>query len=224
MNKKKYIAFPILLSLLCINNVYADCTQQARDEFKTIEDQYKITTEYNRETKTYTMRIEEGKPEKFRYVFSMEYDYRNFKKINENVAEITGLKPGMSFDVTIMGQMANCRDSVRVDYVKLKRNNEYYGDPLCKGIEEFALCQEFYEREINRETFEKRIESYKESKIEKQQIEEQKNSKEKNTLKEISTYLKENLIQVIIVVIFIILIIVTIITTIIREKKSRRLE
>ena len=37
MNKKKYISFPILLFLLCINNVYASCTEKLENEYTKIK-------------------------------------------------------------------------------------------------------------------------------------------------------------------------------------------
>ena len=229
MKKKRYITLALMLSLLLVNNVYADCSEAAKKEFEKISDQYKITTTYDSITQTYTMRIEEGAPEKFSYVFAMEYDYRNYKKISDTVAEITGLKPGMSFDVTIMGKTQDCQDSVRVDDVKLERNNKFYGDPLCEGIEEFVLCQEMYDKEIDRETFEERIELYKEKQEtkkeeEKQQIEKEKEKLIENTINKIINYIKENLVQVIIIVVFIILVTITTIITVISAKKSRRLE
>ena len=53
MNRKKYLILTTMLSLLCINKTYAACTQQEINDFKKIEDEYKITYKFDKETKTY---------------------------------------------------------------------------------------------------------------------------------------------------------------------------
>lgn len=224
MKKKRYIALTLILSLLCIDKTYAACTEQAKAEFEKIKDQYKITTTYNSENKTYTMRIEEGAPDKYSYVFTIDYQY-SCKEISNTVTECTGLKNGTSFYATIIGKTNQCSGFVKEELIELERYNQFYGDPLCEGIEEFVLCQEMYDKEIDRETFESRVEIYKESKEEK--VEEEKKQQElekKDIIGKISSYIKENLIQVIIIVVFIVLIIVSSIVAIKSLRKSRRLE
>ena len=52
MNKKKYIAFSIMISLLCINNVYAeDCIMNIIQDFQGIENLYNIDYKYDIEKK-----------------------------------------------------------------------------------------------------------------------------------------------------------------------------
>lgn len=222
MNKKKYIAFPLLLSLLCINTVYADCTQQARDEYNSIKDQYKITNTFNSDSKKYTIRIEKPNNDKFRYTTAITSQYK-CEKISDTITECYDLEPGKTFYAYIMGKSNDCNIMLREDEIYLKKNNKYYGDPMCSGIEEFVLCQEIYDRDIDRETFEYRINKYKESKEIKQE-EEKKQQDEEKIDNKISTYIEENKTQQIIIIIFIILLIISIITGIKSEKKSRRLE
>lgn len=229
MIKKRYIALTLMLYLLSINKAYAStCTESARQEFNQIQNQYKITTTYNDENKTYNMKIETANTNKFGYVFTIEQEY-SCNKVSDTVTECTGLKPGISFYARVIGMTNECNDLLKEEEIKLIRNNEYYGDPLCEGIEEFVLCQKMYDKEIDRETFEERIEIYKEkqeSKKEEKKKQQEKEQEEKisNTLNETINYIKENFIQVVIVIIFIILVAITTVISIITARKRRRLE
>lgn len=225
--KKKYILLAFILSLLWIDNVYADCSKETKKEYDEIQHQYKITTKFDSNSKTYTARIEKANTNKFVYTTAITY-YYDCEQISDTVTECYGLEPGKSFYAYIMGKTSDCDIMLREDEIKLERYNEFYGDPLCTGIEEFVLCQEIYDREIDRETFEQRVNQYKESKqnVEKKEEEKkQKEEKEKNNIiNKIGTYIKENKIQVVIIIVFIILATISIIIEVKTSKKSRRLE
>lgn len=220
MNRKKYIALTLMLSLLGINNVYADCTQQARDEFESIEEQYKITNTFNSDTKKYTIKINRANTNKYVYTTAITAQYK-CKNISETETECYDVEPGKTFYAYILGKTKECNIMLREDEIYLKKNNKYYGDPLCTGIEEFVLCQEIYDRDIDRETFEYRINSYKESKH-KEEI--KKQEEQNKTENKISKYIKENKIQIIIISVFIILLTISIVIGIKSTRKSRRLE
>lgn len=223
MKKKRYIALTLILSLLCMNKAYATCTQEAKDEFDKIKNEYKITTTFDSATKSYIMKIQEAKPDKFGYVFDIDYEYE-CKEISNTVTECTGLKDGTSFTATVMGVTNECSELVREDFIRLEKYNQFYEDPLCEGIEEFALCQEIYDREIDRETFEQRVKYYKESKQEKIEEEQKKQEEEKDVLNKTTSYAKENPLQIIIIIVFIVLVIISSIIGYKYIRKSRRLE
>lgn len=223
MNKKKYIAFPILLSLLSINSVYAACTEELENEYIKIKNQYKITPIFNSIEKNYTVRIEQPNTNKFRYTTAITSQYK-CEKISDTVTECYGLKPGTSFYAYVLGNTKECDIKLKEEEIYLDKLNKFYGDPLCSGVEEFVLCQEIYDREISRETFEYRINKYKESKELKHQEELKKQEEENKKENKISTYIKENTTQVIIIAVFIILVIITIMVGYKSMKKSRRLE
>ena len=228
MKKKRYIALILILSLFYVDNVYASCTEDKIKEFNKVKNEYKIITEYDNKTQTYNMMIETANNSNFGYVFTIDYSY-SCEKVSNTLTKCTGLKPGTTFIGRVIGLTNQCNDLLKEEEIKLIRNNKYYGDPLCEGIEEFVLCQEMYDKEIERETFEDRIEKYKETKEEKIEEEKQKNEQmtEKNIeniINKTTEYIKENLIQVIIVLIFIILTTITAIILIKSAKQSRRLE
>ena len=51
MKINKYIPLTAMLFLSCITNTYAACTQDEINEFKRIEDDYKVTYDFNKNTK-----------------------------------------------------------------------------------------------------------------------------------------------------------------------------
>ena len=119
----------------------------------------------------------------------------------------------------IFGNTKECDELLKTINLNLAPYNKYSEDSLCEGIEEFVLCQPTYDKEIDRETFESRINTYKRTKNKNQKTPEIK--QEEN---EILVRVKENLVQIIIILIFIILIVITAIVTIKSIRKSRRLE
>lgn len=217
MKRKKYIALTLILSLLCIDKTYASCTQEELDEFKKIESQYKVTYEVNQATKDYTITFHTPAKEKFDFVIYTELDL-NCSKIDETKGECYNI-PIDEYQLEIIGVTTTCNDTLKELTLKLPEYNTYADDPLCEGIEEFYLCQPTYEKEVDRETFESRVNTYRKTKAREEQTEE--NSKEENAILE---YIKDNLIQIIIIVVFIVLVIITTIITAKQIRKSRRLE
>ena len=224
MIKKRYLTLTLALSLIGMNKSYAACTQEQLDAFKLVEKEYKITYELNRSTKDYTVKLQENENNKYEYVFSENLVKDKILSVENNTTIIERVYPG-EYTVYIRSKEELCNDNLKTITIKLPRYNIYSEDPLCDGIEEFYLCQETYEKEIDRETFESRINTYKKSKEQqnKQETSKDNEAKEKG-LNELLTYIQNNPIQVIIVVIFIILVIITIIVTIKQSRKSRRLE
>lgn len=222
--KKRYLILTFILSLLCVDKAYAYCTQQVKDEFKKIENEYKVTTEYISENKTYTMKIKMSKNHKFAIGF-LGLNADKCQGVDETTLECLNLTPGDSFFIQIYTSTEGCNEVLKEEFIELKEPNKYHGDPLCKGNEEFALCQEFYDKEIDREEFEDRVEIYEEQKQEKLEEEQKQQEEQKeDVIEKTTTYLKENLIQIIIIIVFIILVIISSIIGIKHYKQSRRLE
>lgn len=223
MKKKKYILLTLILSLLSIDNVYAKCTDETKNEYEKIRNQYKTTTTFDSNSKTYTVRMENANTDKFRYSSAITAQY-NCKTISDTITECYGLEPGKSFYVYTLSTTKDCDIILKEEEIYLKKLNKYYGDPLCAGIEEFVLCQEIYDRDIDRETFEYRIAKYKESEQAEKDKKDEEQAKENEPINKITSYIKNNPIQIIIIAIFTVLLIITIIIEIKSSKKSRRLE
>jgi len=219
MNRKKYLILTAMLSLLCINKTYAACTQEEINDFKKIEDEYKITYEFNLATKDYTVTLETPPEKKYDFVIFTDINL-NCKKKDEKI-DICYNMPQNNYEIRIVGNTKTCNEILKTFTLKLPKYNKYSEDPLCKGIEEFVLCQPTYDKEIDRETFESRVNTYKRTKNESNLEDERQEEQIEN---ELILYIKENLLQIIIVATFIMLVIITIIIMIKSARKSRRLE
>ena len=223
MNKKKYIAFSMMLSLLCMNNVYADCTQETINEFKKIKDEYKVTYKFNKDSKDYTLLFDNPSPDLFDYVI---YIPGKIKCEDTNTTRTESACYNIPIDeykIEVVGITETCKDVFKTITLKLPKYNNYSEDPLCEGIEEFVLCQPTYDKEIDYDTFVSRVNTYKTTKN-KEKVDESKNEKEISTIGKIIEYIQENIVNAIIITIFIVLLIISVIVLYDSSKKSRRLE
>jgi len=216
MNRKRYLILTTMLSLLCMNKTYAACTQEEINEFKKVEDEYKITYEFNLTTKDYTLNIYSPLPDKFDYILYMTSDLV-CKNIDNNTVECTKAPPG-KHKIEIVGQTETCKDVLKTYTIELPKYNKYAEDSLCQGIEEFVLCQPTYDKEIDYDTFVSRVNTYKRT---KKTVEEETEKEEDN---KITKYFKDNFLEIIIIIVFIILVAITTILTVKSIRKSRRLE
>lgn len=225
MIKKRYIVLTLVLSLIGMNKSYAACTQEQLNDFKLVESNYKVTYELNRTTEKYNVILHRDINNKYTYIIDGNM-YKNeniYVKDNEIICK--NISPG-EYTIEIVDTNDNCKEAYKTITIKVPRYNKYSEDRLCEGIEEFYLCQETYEKEIDRETFESRINTYrtkKEKDNNKQEKIETSKEDDKGIL-EIIEYVQKNLTQVIIIAVFIILIIITTIVNIKQSRKSRQLE
>ena len=216
----KKINYLILLITFILSPylVKADCTTEEMNHFKEIKSSFGIAYRIEDDTKLYTIRLYNPEPENYDFMIYTD-EYLDCEDENENETYCYDVKPG-NYKIGIMGITETCKDVINKTTLKLSKYNEYYGDPLCEGIEEFYLCQKTYDKEIDRETFESRVATYRktlESKEEKETIKEKEENK-------IVKYVKDNLVQIIVIAVFVIMLIITAILTASSIKKSRRLE
>ena len=99
--------------------------------------------------------------------------------------------------------------------VTFQNYNKYYSSPLCKGIEDFKLCQRTYSGKIESyEWFEQEVKKYKQSLEEKPNEE-----KDETIIDQVINYIKENPIVLITSVVIIISIIIITIKKVKDNKK-----
>lgn len=218
MNKKNYLVILLSLFIILPHFTYAECAKEEMDHFKEIEDQYKVTYEFNKETKDYTLKMYVAEPQN--YLFAT-YKDGNIKcnKVNEYERLCNNIPPG-EYELYIIGISETCKEELKTIKIKLDQYNPYSEDSLCNGIEEFVLCQPTYGKEIDYDSFVSRVNTYKKTKQEEQQANNNENNKDNKVL----NYIKANLFNIIIITIFTISIIATIIMSAKALKKSRRLE
>lgn len=226
MLKRKYLVFLLMLFILFSSKAYASCTESELKEFNDLESKIKAT--YYIENNQYIFKIYNPAPTLFKY------DIYSTARIQCEVIDDNNMTcvsaDEIKYDIIVIGK--NCKDTVEAPEVK--KYNKFSESELCNGIEEFALCQPDYEKEITEEEFKSRVETYKKSLTKgdnsKDTSNESKNDNSKNDEEKVSifdkiiNYINSHLVIIIAISIFVILATVAIILKVKSFKKSRRLE
>lgn len=220
MKNIKHIIYTIVLFLICITNTYAACTEEAIKEFKKLEDKYTVKYEYNKPTKDYTLTFYFADTDKYTYQVDERLQEMEYIEFNDTNFKTIVKEPG-EYKINVTGFFENCYGVLKIINLKLPKYNKYSEDPICKGIEEFVLCNPAYDKEIDYDSFVSRVNTYKKSKNKEPEKPNEPVTPPEN---EILKYIKDNIIQIIIVVVFIILLIITACITLKSIRKSRRLE
>ncbi|MBQ2872917.1 MAG: hypothetical protein IJE89_02850 [Bacilli bacterium] len=219
MKNIKYSFLTLMLFLICITNTYAACTEEAKKEFKKIEDQYTVKYKYDKTTKSYEVTFGYTKSNMYGYETDESLSDMEYIKSDEKGFTARIKKPG-EYKINVVGVTQECNDTLKTITLKLPEYNKYADDPLCEGIEEFVLCQPTYDKEIDYETFVSRVNTYKKTKKPNEKQEEEQIEEKLNMFQ----YIKDNLGQIIIISSFAILLTITIVITAKSIKESRRLE
>lgn len=218
---KKIIMITLVSLIVNTNIIYAECTSKDTDYFKSIEDKYQVSYEFNKDTKTYTLNLTYGDISSFIYTIEGPEIENASLEVIDNKLVIGNLTSGQ-YTIYVEGANDSCNDIFKTEKITLPQYNKYAYDSACEGIEEFALCSPTYDKYLDYNTFISRVNSYKKSK--------ENNGISNNTVEEKNTvleWMKDNYFYIIYVAIGIIvlLIIALIIKTIYNnERKRRRLE
>lgn len=224
MKKNKYLLFAIMILFLNISYVNAECSDeelnQITKEIDKIEITYKHLGEVTKEdgSKVYNQFLVTAKniPENV-YVHLSPMTEENFDETTEN------LKIKLTTGTWYYNMYSSkCENIVKSIEVKLPTFNIYSLDPLCEGVdgEDFKYCGKYYEYQIDRETFERKVKAYRiEHKIGQEDT--TKVEKENNFFKKILDILKDNYLYILGVLG--VLLIITIIIIIISKKKKRKI-
>lgn len=235
MKRKKSLLLITLLSLLSTNKVYAACTEAELNHFKEIESTYKVTTDFDPNTKEYVITYYMDSLGDYEINIELQPGSK-CQYVDGNTIKCTGKNLNGDYKSTIIGYSDTCNDELKQETGTIPKYNEYYGSEECQGIEEFALCQKDYTKEITEEDFKSRTETYKKTTTvdnnKDNATNTKDNTKEDNTKElkndtffaRIKYYVQNNLTKTIIIAVFIILLIITAIITIKSIQKSRRLE
>ena len=148
MIKQKYLLSLISLSLLIPTIINADCTKEEIDNFKEIQDEYKVTYEFDIENKTYTVYINNIDSEHYTFSGDLFNDKFDASLLENNEIKIERVDAG-NYSIKILSSNESCETVLKTITLELPKYNKYYGDPLCKDIEEFVLCQQTYDKDID---------------------------------------------------------------------------
>jgi len=165
MNTIKYSLITLILMLINIYPIYADCTDEEINNLKKETDKieiiYKHLGEVTKEdgSKAYNEFMVTAKniPENV-YIHLSPMTEENFFEENGEVR--IKLTTG---EWTYNLYSSVCEDNIDKIKVKLPIFNIYSLDPLCEGIDgnKFKLCGKYYESTISRDIFEKRVKEYR---------------------------------------------------------------
>ena len=105
------------------------------------------------------------------------YDSFSDKKyIKTGEFVINDFNDGTKYRFFIKSNDKNCKDEVLLTkYITLPKYNPYYGDPICKGIESYELCQRWGAFNIGSyKEYKSKIEKYKASIAKNEVVQEKK--------------------------------------------------
>ena len=165
---KKYFMTTLFMLFIMIDNVYASCSLNEKNRLQALASQVKVTYAYNDNAyDDYGEKIKEsfnitvtGLTEEIYVLEETTTTYFLYNKDNNIIT-----KDGFSSGSKIIKVYSNneCTEVLRKIYVSLPRYNNYADDPLCEGIDtsKFALCDKWYQFDIDYSTFVKRINEYK---------------------------------------------------------------
>lgn len=217
---KKVITIILVSLIINTNIIYAECTTEEQEYYKSIEDKYQTTYVFDKESRTYTMTLTYGDISTFSY--SIEGDGMEIANIEvTDKIIVSNLAPGQ-YIAFVVGLTDSCNDVLKKEEITLPQYNQYAYDPVCEGIEEFVLCSPTYDKELDYDTFISRVNSYKKNKANQDKTD--NNTEEKPTIKE---WFKDNYMYFIYAIIgIVVLLIIALIVKVIynHERKRRRLE
>lgn len=223
MKKVKYILFTSLILSLSIMSVNADCTKQdlavEQDKANNIKITYKHLGEVTKEdgSKVYneflvtTKNVEEGQ-----YIHLTPFTNNEFIE-KDNTIQITLTSGKWEYNI----YSSKCDEIIKTINVKLPRFNTYSLDPLCKDIDgdDFPLCSKYLEYEVNRETFERKIDEYKKTHTIKEPEEVKGNFNIKDIINKALEFVsKYNLF----IVGFLLIVLIILLVIIVNKRKKKR--
>ena len=222
MKKSKNLLFILMLTIFSINIVNAECTTEEENNIKKeidkIEIVYKHLGEVTKEdgTKAYNEFMVTAKniPNGV-YVHLYPFTEEQFEESSE------GLKIKLTTGTWHYYMYSeNCDKTLKDITVTLPKFNEYSLDPLCENIdgEDFRYCNKYYDGEILKETFERKVKEYRLINY----LDDKKtdnNSNEKDYLKPIVDFLLKYYLYIIIGIGVIVLI--SLLILIIKKRKKR---
>lgn len=219
---KKILIITLVSLIINTNIIYAECTTKDYEYFKSIEDKYQTSYEFNKETKTYSIKLTYGDTSTFIYDIENKNIEDATLEVIDNKLVVGNLVPG-EYTIRLVGGSDSCNDTFKTEKITLPKYNQYAYAPECEGIEEFVLCSPTYDKYIDYSVFLSRVNTYKKNK-ENNSNNNNDNEKEKTTILE---WMQDNIQYIIyaiigIIVLFIIALIIKVIYN--KERKRRRLE
>lgn len=205
MKKISLILIFIITFITSIQDYNAACTYTRISNLKKIAANVDITYTYKISDNKATFDITVANMTNDIYLYDSFSD-KKYIKTGEFV--INDFNDGTKYRFFIKSNDKNCKDEVLLTkYITLPKYNPYYGDPICKGIESYELCQRWGAFNIGSyKEYKSKIEKYKASIAKNEVVQEKK--KEMNIKEVILNFLLEYYVYILLGVIAICLILI----------------
>lgn len=234
MNKKVMIrylfVFTVILFIFTCTKVNAECSNIEKNNLLQLSHNVKFTYEINEDEKVKNKK-------KFNviisnlldgiYLFYEPYVYEYIKdSITPGVEKMDDtFNDNNTYEVKVYGNTKNCKDVyLETKTIDIPKYNIYSEKEECKGIEDFKLCNMWYEGEIQSESyFRKEVTKYKSS-LEKNE-EATKTTAKDNLLSKIKKIYEKNIFISLFITLFLVAsIVVFIIISVIKRKKRVKIK
>lgn len=227
---KKNILWKVVAILICffiVDNVQAEtCSTKELNNLKQLASNIKINYElyddtYN-ENHTYYFNIFATNFGKEFYLVDLDgQDFRYMETLEKDgIRNLRIVKEGTDYSLVVYtSNETSCPNTkIVTKKVIIPYYNDYSKREECQGIEEFSLCQKYYDGYIeSEEYFKEQVNKYKNGDIEEPKEEKQ------SIVGQIITLLSNNLVIVIPIAIVLTLIIVVVIMRIIKSRKRTKI-
>ena len=158
---KKIIRFLILLLLIPITKISAlNCSYSEIADLKKLATNVNVTYDYVEKNNDAVFNIVlSNLNDKFYFIDST--NYKKYKYTKDEI-KISGYKSGDSIKYNFYSSQCN-DEALYTLRINLPTYNKYYKDSLCKGIEDYSLCQKWSSHNLTYDKFVEKVSKYKES-------------------------------------------------------------
>lgn len=222
------ICIIVLLSLFMLSytKVKAECSTEEKDKLAELANNIKFNYELNNASssskKTFTVTMSnllEGIYAEYTpFIYRYEKD-----SVSPGVETLDGdFEDNKSYKVNFYGDSSSCKDEFLITKtIDIPKYNTYSEREECKGIEDFKLCNMWYEGSISSEKyFKEEVEKYKKS-LSKAVKKKETEKKESLLVKLKNIYFNNIYLSIVLTILVLIIIIVIIIK--IRKKRKKRI-
>ena len=159
---KKIITILVLILLIPTVKVKAlSCSYNELANLKKLASNVNISYDYIEQGNNVTFTVTLNNLNEKIYFVDMT-DYRTYNYENDEIT-ISGYRSGETVKYVFYATDSNCsKEALYTTRVSFPSYNPYYKDEVCKGIENYSLCQKWSSQPLSYENFLKKVNEYKE--------------------------------------------------------------
>lgn len=157
---KKYFTYVFMLFLLIVLpiKVNAICDNSRKTELQKIAANITYGYDYIKGNDTFNITITNLNPNIY-----IDDNGKVYKYSNSNELTIGGYKPGDNIRLYVYDTEYCNASALNILYINLPVKNKYYGTEVCKGYEEYSICQMWTSNNYTQNEIEEKLNSYKQN-------------------------------------------------------------